>query len=342
MRRASAYPRIGALAVVAITCGAIACGAAAGDPAATEAPAPAPARATGTTPAPSGSDASLGPAEAGAAPDCAGRVKVAGDFTWTFDAAGTKRTANVHVPLAYDPTARTPLVLNLHGYTETAESQASLSKMTATADREGFIVVYPQGVSNSWNAGNCCGPSQAEARDDVGFLGSVIDEAAAKLCVDPKRVFAAGMSNGAFMAHRLACELSDRIAAVGSVAGLMTLATCAPKRPVPVIQFHGTGDLVVPYAGNLSLGFPPVTKVIDDWAKRDGCTGDPAESFAKDDVRCTTRASCSQGSEVTLCTVTGGGHTWPGGTPTPSFGATTTALSASDALWAFFQKHPMP
>lgn len=321
-----------------------ACGAAAGDPSAGPAPSATPAAVTPSSPVSATADAGTSPppADAGPGPECTGLVKIAGDFTWTIDFGGKKRTANVHVPLSYDPSKRTPLVLNIHGYTDTSEGQATLSKMIATADQEGFLVVHPQGVSNSWNAGGCCGSAMLDAVDDVGFLGKLLDEAEAKLCVDAKRVFAAGMSNGGFMAHRLACEMSERVAAVGSVAGLMTLGTCAPKRAVPVMQFHGTYDTVVPYAGNFSVGFPPVKTVIDDWAKRDGCTGAAVSTFDKDDVHCMTHATCKDAAEVTLCTVDGGGHTWPGGTPAPSFGWTTSTISATQALWTFFQKHPMP
>ncbi len=317
------------------------CGAAAGDPAAGQPTSPAPGATSAAAPATNEPGTPPPPPTPGA-PDCAGRVKLAGDFTWSFELGGRTRTANVHVPLAYDPSKRTPLVVNAHGYTDTAEGQASLSKMTETADANGFVVLHPQGVANSWNAGACCGTAMSSELDDVAFVGKLLDEAEAKLCVDPKRVFASGMSNGGFLAHRLACELDGRVAAVGSVAGLMTLAECAPKRAVPVLQFHGTSDYVVPYRGSISLGFPAVEDVVDAWAKRDGCTGAPTETYAKGDVTCVTHASCKDNAEVTLCTVEGGGHTWPGGMPVPALGKTSTAISASDALWSFFQKHPMP
>lgn len=328
-----------------VTCLAIVtagCGTAAGDPSGGQAPGSPPPGAT-SAPAPATSEpAKPPPPVTPAALDCKERVKLAGDFTWSFELGGRTRTANVHVPLAYDPSKRTPLVVNVHGYTDTAEGQAALSKMTETADANGFVVIHPQGVANSWNAGACCGTAMNSELDDVAYVGKLLDEAESKLCVDPKRVFASGMSNGGFLAHRLACELDGRIAAVASVAGLMTLPACAPKRAVPVLQFHGTSDYVVPYAGSISLGFPGVEKVVDDWAKRDGCTGAPTETFAKGDVSCKTHASCKDSAEVTLCTVDGGGHTWPGGMPVPSLGKTSTAISASDALWSFFQKHPMP
>lgn len=269
-------------------------------------------------------------------------MKLAGDFTWKLDFGGKSRSANLHIPLAYDPSKKTPVVLGIHGYTDTAEGQATLSKMAETADANGFVVVFPQGVSNSWNAGACCGSAQSEGLDDVGFLGAVLDELEAKLCVDPKRIYAAGMSNGAFLAHRLGCELSTRIAAVGSVAGLMTLPKCEPKRAVSVMQFHGTSDYVVPYGGSVALGFPSVASVMNGWADRNACTGDAVETFAKGDATCVTRGSCKEGAEVTLCTIDFGGHTWPGGTPAPAFGKTSTSISASDALWTFFQKHPLP
>jgi polyhydroxybutyrate depolymerase len=109
---------------------------------------------------------------------------------------------------------------------------------------------------------------------------------------------------------------------------------------VPVLYFHGTGDTVVPYAGDTQYGWPSATATFEGWAKRDGCTGASKETFRKDDVHCDTYDTCAQGSVVTLCTIDDGGHTWPGGFPIPS-GKTTTNISATDAMWTFFQAHPL-
>jgi polyhydroxybutyrate depolymerase len=265
------------------------------------------------------------------------------DSQWTVSFGGLDRMIDAHVPANYDPTRRTALILNFHGYTSNSGQEALLSKMNDKSDLEGFVVLYPNGTgsSPSWNAGACCGEAAMNMVDDVGFVSAVIDAAEARLCVDRRRVFATGMSNGGFLSHRLACELSNRIAAAAPVAGVLGIPTCTPTRPVPIMGFHGTADPLVPYNGSTSLNFPPVPDTYANWAIRDGCTQTPAETFRMMDSHCSTYSGCKGGSEVTLCTVDGGGHTWPGGTPIP-VGYTTTYLSATDAMWTFFQKHAMP
>jgi polyhydroxybutyrate depolymerase len=259
-------------------------------------------------------------------------------LTWS----GATRTANVHVPASYDPSKPTPLVLNFHGYTSDGGQEALLSNMSAKADQAGFVVVYPQGLNQSWNAGACCGVSASSGVDDVGFVGQLLDELESRLCVDVHRVFATGMSNGGFLSHRLGCEMSTRIAAIAPVAGVLGVPACNPVRPVPVMHFHGTADPLVPYDGSPSLGFPSVEDTFTGWAARDSCAGSPATTFSKGDTSCASYEQCAGGASVTLCTVQGGGHTWPGGLPVPALGYTTTELSATDAMWTFFTQHPLP
>jgi len=273
---------------------------------------------------------------------CTGKLVQPVDATWTIVSKGTNRTANVHVPASYDPTKPTPVVLNFHGYTSDAAQEALLSGMSAKSDAEGFIVVYPQGLNSSWNAGACCGLSASQEVDDVQFVRDLIDSLEVQVCVDPKRVFATGMSNGAFLSHRLGCEMSDRIAAIAPVAGVLGVPECSPSRPVPVMHFHGTADPLVPYDGSATLGFPPVPDTFAGWGSRDRCTGQPVETYRNGDVHCSTYAQCGAGATVTLCTIDNGGHTWPGGMPVPSLGYTTTDISATDAMWTFFEQHPLP
>jgi polyhydroxybutyrate depolymerase len=262
------------------------------------------------------------------------------DDVWMIGADGGARTMKVHVPASYDPKRPTPVVFNFHGFGSNADQENLLAKMNAKADKETFVTVHAEGTVNSWNAGACCGEAVNQNIDDVAFVGKMIDALEDRLCVDTKRVFATGMSNGGFLSHRLGCELADRIAAIAPVAGVMGMPTCTPTRPISVMHFHGTADGLVPYNGNPSQNFIPVQTSFGDWAKRDGCTGQPEETFSKGDSKCSTYKTCAQGAEVTLCTVTGGGHTWPGGTPYPPLGYTTTDLVATDAMWDFFKRHP--
>src|SRR5262249_14955868 len=157
----------------------------------------------------------------------------------------------------------------------------SASRLLAVADASGFVVASPDGVSSplgirTWNGGGCCGYAVAAGIDDVGFTSALLDRLEANLCLDRRRVYAARMSNGAIMSQRLACDLAARVRAVGSVAGAMMASPCAPVRPVPVIEIHGTGDLNVPYNGGMGCGaagvaFPSVASTIGGWVARDAC-----------------------------------------------------------------------
>jgi len=287
-------------------------------------------------------DATTSEDAAGAA-TCEGKSAQPLDAVWTLEHAGMTRTIRVHVPASYDPTRRTPVVLDFHGYTMSAQAQEDMTRLPAKADAEGFISVTPDGTGalRGWIGGACCGTPAQTGLDDVGFVASLLDQLEARLCVDPRRVYATGFSNGGFLSHRLACELSDRIAAIAPVAGMMGIDDCSPSRPVPVMHFHGTADTIVRYDGGGTTGYRSAAETDAGWAMRNGCDAATVESFANGDSRCATHTGCDGGSEVTLCTVTGGGHTWPGGGYFPA-GHITMDLSATDAMWTFFVAHPMP
>jgi polyhydroxybutyrate depolymerase len=276
-----------------------------------------------------------------AAPVCPGRTAQPTDSTWTVPANGQNRTALVHVPALYDPSTPTPLVLNFHGFTSNGSQEELLTQMNPKADTAGFIAVYPEGLQASWNAGACCGYAAETSVDDIGFVNALLDQLEAQLCVDSHRIYSTGMSNGGFLSHRIGCEISSRVAAIAPVAGVLGVKTCNPTRPVPIMEFHGTLDPLVPYLGDPLLGFPSVPDTFAGWAAHDGCTGQPTQTYDNVDSQCQTYTDCSAGAEVTLCTVQGGGHTWPGGLPIP-IGYTTPFLNATDAMWDFFQKHPLP
>ncbi|MBV8758505.1 MAG: prolyl oligopeptidase family serine peptidase [Deltaproteobacteria bacterium] len=272
---------------------------------------------------------------------CDGKPAGTGDQTWTITSGGTSRIVYAHVPPNYDPTRPTALVFNFHGFTSDALQEAVLSLMNDKADSEGFIVLYPVGTGAplSWNAGACCGTATASNVDDIQFVRDILAAASDKLCIDPARVYATGMSNGGFLSHRIGCELADRFAAIAPVAGVLGIDACTPSRPMPVMHFHGTQDSLVPYDGSASLGFPSVASTFAGWAQRDHCTGDPVETYRNGNASCSTYQHCDGGADVTLCTINGGGHTWPGGTPVPSLGLTSTDIHATDAMWTFFAQH---
>ncbi len=279
--------------------------------------------------------------DAGTAPGVGcGQMPGMNDRMWTLTHDGRTREFFVHLPPSYDPNVATPLVFDFHGRLFTATLQMGLTGMRDVADAEGFIVVHPEGIGRTWNGGVCCGEASREDVDDVGFVSAMIDEISASLCIDEKRVYATGMSNGGFMSHRLACELSDRIAAIAPVAGVLGITQCAPARPVPVLHFHGTDDNIVGYNG--IRGYLSVADSMEGWVTRNACSPMSTPDFMLDDVRCELWNGCQGGAEVKLCTIDGGGHTWPGGTPIPGLGDTTQTISASQMAWEFFERFTLP
>ena len=280
-----------------------------------------------------GALADAGPAEGGC-----GQPVGARDERVEIRHDGSSRSYLLHLPPSYDGSAPMAVVLGFHGRTLNATSQESISDMNAAADREGLISVHPEGIGSTWNAGACCGDAMTRRLDDVGFVGAVIDMLERTLCIDPDRVYATGLSNGGMLAHRLACELSDRIAAIAPVAGTMAIRACSPGRPVPVLAFHGTADALVPYRGGFA-GIDSVPATMAGWVERNGCEGDSVVDFANGDVRCETWAGCDEGASVRLCTVDGGGHQWPGGSELPFLGPKTDDISATDAALEFFAAH---
>jgi polyhydroxybutyrate depolymerase len=264
---------------------------------------------------------------------------------------GLNRQYDLLVPRSYTPGKPAPLVFNLHGFTANPESQDLLSGMSRLAEEAGFILATPKGTGNQevlgWNAGGCCGQAALEGVDDVAFTSDMIDRISDEYCVDPSRIYATGMSNGAFLSYRLACELSNRIAAIGPVAGVLVTDPCLPSRPVPVIAFNGTADPLVWYYGGLSESVP---RTIAGWSVRNGCSRETARVYKKGRVTCEAYQNCKAGATVELCTIYDGGHTWPGGADMsslafPTFGLegeTTRDIDASRAMWEFFKKHPKP
>jgi polyhydroxybutyrate depolymerase len=281
-----------------------------------------------------------------------------GDHTRSLTVGGLKRTYLVHVPPKYDPKSPTPVVLIFHGGGGNAEQMARHCGMNEKSDEVGFIAVYPSGTGRlekvlTFNGGNCCGYAMNQNIDDVEFTREVLDDLAESVNIDPKRVYATGMSNGAIMAYRLASELSDRIAAIAPVAGPMGTDTCSPKHPVPVIHFHGTADENAPFKGGKGKGvsgtdFYSVENSIKAWVKANGCEDMPVVTKLPDKaddgmtVQKKVYGNGKNGAEVVLIEIEGGGHTWPGREPNfRVLGKSTKDISANDLMWEFFQKHPM-
>ena len=259
---------------------------------------------------------------------------------------GATRSYEIHLPPGYDGETPLPLVLSFHGFTSSGLGQQALTNMDVTADREGFLVAYPNGLDQSWNAGACCGLSATKAVDDVGFTRAVIDDIAERGCINPSRVYATGMSNGGFLSHRLACEAADVIAAVAPVASVLGIdaADCTPARPIPIIHLHGTGDPLVPYDGGGLAGSQSVEDSTAGWIARNGCSGETSVTFENGSATCETSDDCDGEASVTLCTIEGAGHCWPG-QPCRSLGnlgESTIDIDANEAMWELFSRVKLP
>jgi polyhydroxybutyrate depolymerase len=282
-----------------------------------------------------------------------------GDHTLSLAVGDLQRSAIVHVPPQYDRTVAMPVVLAFHGGGANADTMVRLSGLNEKADEAGFIAVYPNGTGRlsrmlTFNGGNCCGQAAANGLDDVEFTRRLLDDVANACSIDPKRVFATGMSNGGIMAYRLASELSDRIAAIAPVGGPMGTKGCRPGRPVSVIHFHGTDDVFAPFEGGRGRGlsgtsFYSVDHSIAAWVEADGCQPNPVTIRLPDTtddgttVTRTTYGPGKDGAQIVLIAIEGGGHTWPGREPRlASLGKSTRDISANDLMWDFFQRHPLP
>ena len=252
---------------------------------------------------------------------------------------GQERTYRVFVPPTLDRRRPVPLVLALHG------GDASVDDMVRTTgfDKEAlageFIVAYPEATLRAWNAGKCCGSAPRRNPDDVGFLTQVLDRLEADYPVDRSRIFVTGVSNGAMMAYRLACERADRVTAVGVVAGAVTVDGCQPSRPVSVLEIHGTEDTLIPYLGGTpaapeAQAAPPYTStpaMIQRWAEVNGCPP-PAPVRVAGPVTTEEWTGCRNGSAVSLVSVQGGGHLWFA----PGLGPANGAVDATATIWRFF------
>lgn len=291
-----------------------------------------------------GTDGGAGAGGGGAAPACSLAPVAPGTTERSITSGGATRKARVHVPTGYDAKQKVPLVLVFHGYLENAQQIEKISEMTPVSDAKGFVVAYPEGISQSWNAGKCCGSAASQKAPDVQFVSDLIDALSSDLCIDDKRVYAAGFSNGGMLSNRLACELSNRIAAFAPVSGPLAMDGCSPTRFMPMIEFHGTSDLVVPYGGNGLGGALSVAANVAFWTQNAGCTdGQPTQVFKNGDSTCVEYSQCQAGAAVRLCSVEGGGHQWPGGQSAGSLaGKLTQDIDASDEMVKFFLAHPLP
>jgi polyhydroxybutyrate depolymerase len=268
----------------------------------------------------------------------------------SLEVDGVRRTYVYSVPASVRGRDSVPLVLVFHGHFGTGPSMERMSHFSNTAEQEGFIAVFPNGIRRGWNDGR-----GLDSTDDVAFTRALITEFERRYHVDPKRIYAAGLSNGGFFSERLACELSDQIAAVAAVAALMSDAlssVCKPSRPVPILYMQGTKDPIVPISGG-PIGKQRGTAIsLEDsvrfWRRVNHTHGAaavtdlPQRTDDGTSVRRTVYGDGDQGSEVIEYVIEGGGHAWPNGPqylPAVLVGKVTHQIDGGEVIWEFFSRH---
>ncbi|GAA1687486.1 PHB depolymerase family esterase [Kribbella yunnanensis] len=263
-----------------------------------------------------------------------GKAAATGDYT--VQSGGLTRTYRLHVPDNYKATKSYPLILVFHGRGKTGaqtEAFSDLSKLDA-------VVAYPNGVIGDENKQAWQGaPYAAKGVDDVKFTSDLLDQLEANYCVDTRTVYATGKSNGAGFTGILACKLADRFAAIAPVDGAFYIegGRCAPSRPVPVLDIHGTGDTTIPYGGDGQRDLPDVQTWVRDWSVRNHCEQNPRESQVGDDVLKFTYKDCD--ADVVHVAVTDGGHSWPGSDAASGPGYVTQTFEAHELIGKFFKEH---
>ncbi|GAC1427615.1 MAG: PHB depolymerase family esterase [Ktedonobacteraceae bacterium] len=255
-----------------------------------------------------------------------------GNMTETITSSGITRTFLVHLASSYGMQPQ-PLVLLYHGYNWTSQIMEQTSGMDKEADKEGFVLVYPQGADDppTWNAGvGAYGPT-GDA-DDIQFTRDMLHSIEQNYCVDSHRVYIAGFSLGGGMAYRLACTLSDKLAAVVTISGAYYPIPegCHPTRPLPIMEIHGYADPLAPYAGNVNAHMGAVQDYLNGWLSRDQCTGDPETFLQQGDVTGLQWTKCAANTIVRHYRISDGQHTWPGSP------GTTHVIDANVVIWDFF------
>jgi polyhydroxybutyrate depolymerase len=273
---------------------------------------------------------------------------------------GRWRGYRLYVPASLEDGSEAPLLIALHGGGGSAEQFERTAGLDGLAESNRFLVVYPDGVGSgpngarlrTWNAGTCCGAAAEQQVDDVGFVDRLITAVSTAQRVDGRRVFAMGHSNGAMLAYRLACELSERVAAVALQAGSLAIDDCRPPVPVSLLHLHGTGDQNVPIDGGhgprsvSGVDYRPASRSVAAVAGADGCTTTPSpvDDKGSSDLTFSMWAGCPPGVSVGLVTVDGASHAWMGHDRGPVVeglvGEPYAELDASRALWAFLAAHP--
>ncbi len=277
-------------------------------------------------------------------------IRSAGDYRFSFLHDGIAREYLVHVPKSYRADRAAPMLIALHGGGGDADFQADNSRyrLISKSDEAGFIAVFPNGYSRmpsgilaTWNAGSCCAAAVKGNVDDVGFIRAVIARVERQANIDARRIFATGMSNGAMMSWRLACEAPE-VRAIAPVAGTDNTPACKPSRPVPVIEFHAKDDDHVLFNGGYGdksiakVDFVSVPATQAKWVQLDRADPNAKRVLSAEGAHCDLHPAQPGGAPVELCVTDTGGHSWPGGGTQQGRKQPSMAISANDLMWTFF------
>lgn len=284
-----------------------------------------------------------------------------GTLVRTLEVNGQIRSFQIHLPPAYDGETPLPLVLALHPFALTGRGMERITGFSEVADEESFIVVFPNGRTRLWNGDPTDEPNgPPNKRDDIAFIDALLDELMATYAVDSDRMYVTGASNGALMAQRVACELTDRFAAAASV--MITLPVgwaqyCQPSGPIPILLMQGVDDPFFPWDGGTVQEGPLMESEYDSaadmvafWVANNNASSPPATDNLPDTdpndgttVYRETYASGMDGAEVIFYGIDGGGHAWPGSTPSLEglVGKTSQDIDATRIIWEFFKHHAL-
>ncbi len=292
--------------------------------------------------------------EAGGALQRDSKITAAGESR-TLVNQGIERTYVLYTPSSYTSNASAPLVIGFHGGHTTPERFAKTTDFNALAEKEGFIVAYPAGINKNWNDGR--DSATLPKQSDVAFVSAMIDDIQNIRKIDSRRIYATGISNGGFMTQRLACQLSNKIAAFASVASTIPAplaAQCKPNKPVPVLMINSPADAFVPWeGGNMTRGeggsILSVKQMVTFWRTNNQCLKQdsiqPQQALTNDGTTVSiSRYSGAQNrADVIFARIEGGGHSWPGGARQPEMlvGKTTQNLNATRFIWNFFKTHTL-
>lgn len=288
------------------------------------------------------SGCSFGVETAGTIPEAhgCGDDVASGFYSATLNRGGRERSFNVYIPEGYDGQSRQPLLIAMHGGFGTGAIFEEQARFAPVADRYGYIVAYPNGVWRAFNAGTCCGEPAEDNIDDVGFVAEVVEKVSSRYCVDKDRVYATGFSNGAMMAHRIACERPDLFTAFASVAGTIMVESCPAEEPTPALLIRGRADEHIPWEGGMvnETYRRSMEEVVSIIAERNQCSSKAKVTFKNGDAVCKTLQGCA--ARLTYCGIANTGHQWPGGKTVLGFmlGPNTKDYDATGQIFRFFEQ----